>query len=127
MSEPIVIIAEDNPGLARVLSFKLKSSGLQPLICADGEFAWEAFESNQVAAILSDQEMPRLSGVELCRRIRSVDRRIPFFLVTGRQLELADQGLEEELGIHQIFGKPFSPADVVQAVHEAIKQASATC
>lgn len=127
MSAPIVLIAEDNPGLARVLSFKFKSSGFEPVVCADGQFAWEAFQTNQVVAILSDQEMPRMSGVELCRNVRSKDPNVPFFLVTGRQLELASKGLEEELNIRRIFGKPFSPADVVAAVNEAIKESSATC
>ncbi len=125
MSLPIVIIAEDNPGLARVLSFKFKSSGFQPLVCTDGQFAWEAFQNNKVAAIMSDQEMPRMSGIELCRKVRSVNTDVPFFLVTGRQLELSSQGLEEELSIRRIFGKPFSPNDVVDAVNEAIIESSA--
>ncbi|MEM1069342.1 MAG: response regulator [Planctomycetota bacterium] len=120
-----IIIAEDNPGLARVLSFKFQASGFQPLICRDGQYAWDAFQEGNIAAILSDQEMPRMSGIEFCRKVRSVDSDVPFFLVTGRQLELANRGLESELNIRQIFGKPFSPAEVVRAVQEAIDESSA--
>lgn len=119
-----VLIAEDNPGLARVLSFKFKSCGYSPLVCADGQLAWEAFQNNEVVAIVSDQEMPRMSGVELCRNVRSKNRDIPFFLVTGRQLELSTTGVEEELRINQVFGKPFSPADVIAAVGAAINATS---
>ena len=127
MTQPIVIIAEDNPGLARVLSLKLKSSGFEPLICSDGQFAWEAFQSNTVAAIMSDQEMPRMSGIEFCRQVRAIDQEVPFLLVTGRKLELDTKALEEELNICQVFGKPFSPSEVVAVLREAISQISPAC
>ena len=125
-SKPVVLIAEDNPGLARVLSFKFKSSGFSPIVCGDGQLAWDAFQSNTPVAIISDQEMPRMSGVELCRNVRSQDSDIPFILVTGRQLELSTTGVVEELGITKIFGKPFSPADVITAVHDATRESNAT-
>lgn len=126
-NRPIVLIAEDNPGLARVLSFKFKSSGFEPIVCSDGQFAWEAFQANSVVAVVSDQEMPRMSGVDLCRKVRSVDENTPFFLVTGRQLELSTTGVGAELKIQRIFGKPFSPADVIAAVSDAVNDSPTAC
>jgi DNA-binding response OmpR family regulator len=120
-STPVVLIAEDNPGLARVLSFKFKTCGFAPIVCGDGQLAWEAFQANTPVAVISDQEMPRMTGVELCRNVRGQDPTIPFILVTGRQLELSTTGVVEELNITKIFGKPFSPADVIAAVNDAIK------
>ncbi len=124
---PQILIAEDNPGLARVLSFKFKSSGYAPIVCADGQLAWEAYQGNSVAAVISDQEMPRMSGTDLCRTIRAVDTEIPFFLVTGRQLELASTDIAKELNISKVFGKPFSPSDVIAAVKDAIDGLRAGC
>ena len=124
---PTVIIAEDNPGLARVLTLKLKSSGFEPLMCSDGQFAWEAFQENSVAAILSDQEMPRMTGVELCRRIRGIDQHVPFLLVTGRKLELDSKELEDELSIFHVFGKPFSPTEVISVLRQAIVEKTSAC
>ncbi|TWT50717.1 Sensory transduction protein regX3 [Rubripirellula amarantea] len=118
-----VLIAEDNPGLARVLSFKFKSSGFNPIVCPDGQFAWEAFEQGGFSAVVSDQEMPRMSGVDLCRSIRNSGSLVPFFLVTGRQLELSSTGVAEELSINGIIGKPFSPANVIAAVNAALEDA----
>ena len=126
-SNPSVLIAEDNPGLARVLSFKFKSSGFSPIVCADGQLAWEAFQSHSVVAVISDQEMPRMSGVELCRNVREQNPDIPFFLVTGRQLELSATGIAKELNIHKVFGKPFSPSDVIAAVNAALRDSSPAC
>ena len=121
----IILIAEDNPGLARVLSFKFKSCGFTPLACADGQLAWESFQNESgILAVVSDQEMPRMTGVELCQNIRQVNTDVPFFLVTGRQLELSTTGIVEQLNISEIFAKPFSPAKVVSAVEAAISTAS---
>ena len=109
--------------MARVLSFKFKANGYTTIVCADGKYAWEAFESNSVSAIVTDHEMPNLSGLALCRKVRAKDSLIPLFLVTGRELELPP-GVCEELRIAEIFGKPFSPAKVVAAVNDAIKESS---
>jgi CheY-like chemotaxis protein len=125
-SLPIVLIAEDNPCLARVLSFKFKTCGYSPIVCADGLQALSAYKENSVAAIVSDHEMPNMTGVELCRQIRATDWKTPFFLVTGRQLELPP-GVDKKLGITRIFGKPFSPGDVIEAVNEAIKESTTHC
>jgi DNA-binding response OmpR family regulator len=121
--QPTILIAEDNPGLARVLSFKFKSSGFATVVCGDGQSAWEAFQSEDISAIVSDQEMPRMSGIELCKCVRTKNQQVPFFLVTGRQLEISSELITDELRIGGIFGKPFSPATVIAAVNGAIKDA----
>ena len=95
------------------------------MVCADGQLAWEAFQAQDVAAVVSDQEMPRMSGVDLCRNVRSRAPNLPFFLVTGRQMELSTTGITDELNITRLFGKPFSPADVIAAVSDAIQNALA--
>ena len=119
-SKTRVLIAEDNPGLARVLSFKFKSSGFDPITCGNGKLAWETFQTESFAAVISDQEMPYMTGIELCQKIREVNPDVPFFLVTGRQLELVSSGAADGLNITSIFAKPFSPGIVQTAVSDAI-------
>ncbi len=120
---PKVLIAEDNPGLARVLTFKIKSGGYHPLTCRDGREAWNTFEANRgLVAIISDHEMPYLSGLELFARVREVDAKMPLMLVTGRQLELSQTAVKEELKITQIFGKPFSPGELLAALDQTFAQ-----
>ncbi len=119
--EPVVLIAEDNPGLARVLSYKFKQAGFACVICGDGQAAWQAFQSHHVKAVISDQEMPRMCGVELFRKIHTSDPYVPLFLITGHQHELAESGIEEELNVAHIFGKPFSPTAVIEKVTETIE------
>ena len=61
-----------------------------------------------------------MTGIELCRNIRQQHPELPFFLVTGRQLEIAGTGIVEELNVTDTFAKPFSPGTVVAAVEAAI-------
>ncbi|MEO1529151.1 MAG: response regulator [Planctomycetota bacterium] len=122
MKSKRVLIAEDNPGLAKVLSFKFKSCGFDVVTCGDGAKAWDAFQSEPVDAVVSDHEMPRMSGVQLITEIRRVDDGVPCFMVTGRQLELSRDPKIAELLITDIFAKPFSPGAVVEAVSVAIAE-----
>ncbi len=119
---PKVLIAEDNPGLARVLSFKFAVSGFEPVTCGDGGEAWEAFCASKISAVVSDHEMPVMSGLDLITRVREMDDRVPCFLVTGRQLELSRDPRVARLNVEQVFGKPFSPGTVVSAVADAIER-----
>ena len=121
-----ILIAEDNPGLARVLSFKFKSCGFEPITCCNGGEAWKSFCDSQVAAVVSDHEMPVMSGLELIHRVREMDGKLPCFLVTGRQLELSRDPRVLNLNIQEVFGKPFSPGTVVSAVSDAIDRLSST-
>lgn len=123
-SKPKVLIAEDNPGLARVLSFKFKTCGFEPITCGNGGEAWESFCDSKVVAVVSDHEMPIMSGIELIQRVREMDPKMPCFLVTGRQLELSRDPRVVELKIQQVFGKPFSPGTVVTAVTDAVGEPS---
>lgn len=118
-----ILIAEDNPGLARVLAFKFKSMGFHPISCPNGGEAWDAFQNNEIAAVVTDHEMPIMSGTDLIRKIRNAHPRLPCFMVTGRQLELSRDPSVIELQVCEIFAKPFSPATVVKAVSAAIKNA----
>lgn len=120
MNKPTVLIAEDNPGLAKVLSFKFRASGFDVTTTPDGQTAWEAFQRNPTSAVVSDQEMPHKTGVELCRSIREIDKSVPLFLVTGRQMELSTTGVSDELKLSGMFAKPFSPAAIVAEVNRAI-------
>ncbi|MEL6110072.1 MAG: response regulator [Planctomycetota bacterium] len=122
MKSKRVLIAEDNPGLAKVLSFKFKSCGFDVVTCGDGAKAWDAFQANEIDAVVSDHEMPLMSGVDLITEIRKASSDVPCFMVTGRQLELSKNPQIAELNVADIFAKPFSPGAVVESVNNAISQ-----
>lgn len=125
MMPPTILVAEDNPGLARVLSFKLRTTGMLPTICRDGVEAWASFESRRPMAVVSDLLMPGMTGIELAERIRAVatPEEVPFVLVTGRQLEVNVEELRERFGIAAVLSKPISPTDLCQLLRDLIAAA----
>lgn len=126
MSYPTVLIAEDNRGLARVLSFKLRTTGMLPTVCRDGAEAWAAFVSQRPMAIVSDYQMPGLNGLELAERVREVAsaEELPFVLVTGRETDLDATALRSSLGISAVLAKPFSPTELCELLRNLIAAAA---
>lgn len=127
MSYPTVLIAEDNRGLARVLSFKLRTTGMLPTVCRDGAEAWASFNSQRPMAIVSDYQMPGLNGLELAERVREVASadELPFILVTGRETDLDATALQSSLGISAVLAKPFSPTELCELLRNLIAAAAA--
>lgn len=118
---PRVLIAEDNPGLARVMAFNMKSKGLTVVVAHRGDDAWQMLQQEDFSLLVSDYEMPGMDGITLVRAIRKVERlaHLPVILITGRQMELETNALQAELAIEAIFPKPFSPLKVL-ALAESI-------
>ena len=125
--KPRVLIAEDNPGLARALEFSLKHVGFDVTVRHNGAEAWETVREDKFDAVITDHEMPGMTGVELCRQMRATELHAttPLVMVTGRQMELEATKLKEELNLAAIFPKPYSPRNLVTLVKEVI--ADSTC
>jgi two-component system, cell cycle response regulator len=68
-----ILIAEDDAASRLILEAALAGLGHKIITATNGEQAWQLFQSEKVEAIISDREMPRLNGVDLCRRIRASD------------------------------------------------------
>jgi len=117
---PLIMIADDNTALASALACKFERVGFDTIVATDGESALAAFRSNRVAAIVSDHHMPRMTGLELCRSVRQQDSRIPFVLVSGHQEEILASGVDRDLNILDIFGKPFNVTAVIASVQAAV-------
>jgi CheY-like chemotaxis protein len=72
--------------------------------------------------VVTDQQMPEMTGCELCERLRQDERyrEIPIIMLTAKGLELELPRLRDELGITATFLKPFSPNEIVQAVEDCL-------
>lgn len=121
-----ILVAEDNAALARVVSFNLERAGFHVTIANNGRDAWELAQESPFDLILTDQQMPEMTGVELCRLLRghASYTHTPIIMLTAKGLELELPRLRAELGIAATYIKPFSPKDILQAVDE---QLAAVC
>lgn len=121
-----ILVAEDNAALASVIRFNLQREEFQVTVAPNGRVAWEAVQEEAFDLIVTDQQMPEMTGCEFCAKVRTLDkyRDTPVIMLTAKGLELELPRLKTELGIAATFLKPFSPREVVKAVEDQLDAVS---
>jgi CheY-like chemotaxis protein len=111
-----VLVAEDNAALARVISFTLAKHGFEVTVARDGQQAWEIAEQSRFDLVVTDQQMPRMTGLELCSKLRTREEfaESPIILLTAKGMELESDQICAEHGVNELLIKPFSPAHLVE-------------
>lgn len=109
-----ILIVEDEPALAALVSDYLVADGFSVTICADGKSGLEAAVSNDFNLILLDVMLPGLDGFEVCRSIRAA-KEVPVLMLSARR-EDGDKIRGLGLGADDYITKPFSPAELVARV-----------
>lgn len=115
-----ILIVEDEPKLAGLLSDYLKANGFETFILADGRKVVEWVQENKPDLILLDLMLPGASGMDICKEIRSFSS-VPILMVTARVEEI-DRLLGLELGADDYICKPFSPREVVARVKAVMRR-----
>ena len=123
--QPYVLIVEDEPGIAELLDYNLKSSGFDTGIASDGDEAEMALAERLPDAVLLDWMLPGVSGIELCRRIRRrpASRTLPIILLTARGEE-ADRVRGLDSGADDYVTKPFSPNEVIARLKAVLRRSN---
>jgi two-component system response regulator BaeR len=116
-----IMIVEDEPKLALLLSDYLRKAGYQTTMIADGREVVPAARAAMPDLILLDLMLPGRDGVEICRELRSFSQ-VPIVMVTARVEEI-DRLLGLEVGADDYICKPFSPREVVARVHAILRRA----
>jgi two-component system, OmpR family, response regulator len=118
-----ILIADDDPHIRQVLSFALDKAGLTTVEAGDGEEALAAVDAHKPELVILDINMPRMDGLEVCRRLRSQGD-LPILFLSSRDDEI-DRVLGIELGADDYVVKPFSPREVVARVVAILRRSSA--
>lgn len=118
---PKILIAEDSYALANLLEFVLKKSNFEVRVARHGLQAASFAEQSPYDAIVLDQQMPGMTGLEVLRKIRAggPNQNTAVYLCTAKTHELDLLKLQAELNIEGVFHKPFSPRDLVSTLHGA--------
>jgi two-component system alkaline phosphatase synthesis response regulator PhoP len=116
-----VLVADDEAHIRHVLSLKLQNAGYEVVTATDGEEALEVCLSDLPDLVCTDFQMPYLSGLELCRRLRENEhtRQVPVLLLTARGFDIASHQMTS-LGVAEVLSKPFSPRELLAKVQELI-------
>ncbi|HUT02058.1 MAG TPA: response regulator [Phycisphaerae bacterium] len=119
-----ILVADDEAHILHVVSMKLRNAGYEVITAVDGEEALELCKAERPDLVITDFQMPFLSGLELCRGLRACEetRDIPAMMLTARGFDITSQEMEEAK-ISAVLAKPFSPREVLQKVEELLASA----
>ena len=118
-----VLVADDEAYIVHVVSLKLGNAGYDVLAAHDGEEAYELALELRPDLIITDYQMPYMSGLELCKRLQETPEtaRIPALMLTARGFSLDPDELRQT-NIVEVLSKPFSPRKVLARVQELLHE-----
>lgn len=117
-----ILVAEDDETLNKLICAKLKQENYHPIAVFDGEEALEALDKEHVDMIISDIMMPKLSGYELARELRSAGYTVPILMVTAKnQLEDMEDGFGA--GADDYMVKPINMKEMMLRVKALLRRA----
>ena len=127
LSHPKILIIEDEPSQIELIQYHLKKEGYEVFTSHDGEDGLMQASEVLPDLILLDWMIPKISGIEVCRRLRrsSLTKEIPIIIVTARSEEVDKiQGLD--MGADDYITKPYSIKELLARVRVAMRRPTAT-
>jgi len=119
----LVAIVDDEKNIRETVAFAVKREGYRAATYADGAEAWSAFRQNLPDLAVLDILLPRMDGLELCRRLRARSETLPIIFLTSRDEEL-DRVLGLELGADDYHCKPFSMRELLARIKVLFRRAA---
>jgi len=125
MAEKKVLVVDDEIHIVHVVAIKLRNNGFDVITAANGAEALELALAEKPDIIVTDFQMPTMTGLELVENIRQNEqtRNIPVILLTARSFAIEDEQ-RENLQIAQCLSKPFSPKELLRSIEDVLYQKS---
>jgi len=120
-AEGPIALVDDEEHIRETVGYALKKEGFQVETWADGAAAWKAFEERLPEIAILDIMLPRMDGLELCRRLRGISEDLPIIFLTSRDEEF-DRVLGLELGADDYLCKPFSMRELIARVKVLLRR-----
>jgi two-component system, OmpR family, KDP operon response regulator KdpE len=121
--KPRILVVDDEPQLIRVLRTGLTSHGFEVRAAADGLAGFEVFSDWQPDLIITDLAMPKLDGLELCRRVRAISQ-VPIIILSAKGEEKTKvEALD--IGADDFVTKPFGIDELLARVRASLRRAHA--
>ena len=119
-----ILIADDEPNQLELMDFNLTNAGFSIIKASNGIHALELIENHSPDLIILDWMMPKMSGIDVCRtlRSRSETRQIPIIILSARS-EDSDKSLGLDTGADDYISKPFSPKELISRVKALLRRA----
>jgi CheY-like chemotaxis protein len=120
-----ILYAEDDPMIRSLSTAILTRAGYAVKGVEDGQRAWAALLAGKYDLVITDNEMPNLTGLELVRRLRAEGMNLPVVVASG-SAALLMEGEVERLCVSAMLPKPFTSEDLLKAVEQVFHTSGAT-
>ena len=117
-----VLVVEDDPDIGRLVALQLAELGCESTLIDDGVTALAEAQAGRYDLVILDVMLPRLDGLQICRRLRASERTTPILMLTAKSSEL-DRVLGLELGADDYLTKPFSMLELAARVKGVFRRA----
>ena len=117
----VIAVVDDEDNIRETVAFALRREGYNIVMFRDGAEAWEAFSKELPQLAILDITMPRMDGLELCRKLRARSETMPIIFLTSRDEEI-DRILGLELGADDYLCKPFSMRELIARVKVLLRR-----
>jgi DNA-binding response OmpR family regulator len=117
-----ILLVDDEDSVQKLLTYPLEREGFRVVQARDGDEALAKFHADQVDLVVLDVMLPRLDGLEVCKRLRA-ESTVPIIMLTARDDEL-DKVLGLELGADDYITKPFSIREFRSRVRAVLRRAA---
>lgn len=122
MSKGKILVVEDEKQLARLVELELKFEAYEVLVAYDGEEALEAAKDTSLDLILLDIMIPKINGIDVCKKIRQSSD-IPIILLTAKS-DTTDKVIGLDSGADDYITKPFEMTEVLARIRTAMRRNS---
>ena len=115
-----ILLVDDEQAVQTLLTYPLRKDGYEVVLASDGKEALERFEQEKFDLVVLDIMMPKLNGIEVCRRLRARSQ-VPIIMLTAKDDE-GDKVLGLEMGADDYITKPFSVREFRSRVRAALRR-----
>ena len=117
-----ILTVDDSASMREMVSFTLKSAGFDVVEAVDGQDAFEKASGRRFDVVLTDQNMPRLDGIQLTRKLRGTTafKSTPILILTTESSDQMKQA-GREAGATGWLVKPFNPAKLIEVIRKDVR------
>jgi two-component system alkaline phosphatase synthesis response regulator PhoP len=121
MAEKTVLVVDDEIHIVHVVAIKLRNNGYEVITANNGAEALELAQQESPDIIVTDYQMPVMSGLELVKELREneITKNIPVILLTARSFAISKE-VQNDLQISRCLSKPFSPRELLGDIEDIL-------
>jgi two-component system cell cycle response regulator CtrA len=116
-----VLVVEDDPDIGRLVTLQLAELDCESRLIADGVTALAEAEAGRYDLVILDVMLPRMDGLQICRRLRASETHTPILMLTAKSSEL-DRVLGLELGADDYLTKPFDRRELIARIQAIVRR-----